>query len=54
MEFERVYLLGLDRGALRWGAERAAWIPDDLAPRGLPARRATSPTRCGPAAPTSR
>ena len=36
LEFERVYVLGLDRGALRWGAERAAWIPDDLAPPGLP------------------
>ena len=30
MEFDRVYLLGLDRGALGWGAERAAWIPDGL------------------------
>ena len=30
MDFERVYLLGLGRGALRWGAERAEWIPADL------------------------
>ena len=30
MDFERVYLLGLSRGALRWGAERSDWIPDDL------------------------
>ncbi len=30
MEFERVYVLGLDRGALRWGAARAEWIPDGL------------------------
>ena len=31
MEFERVYVLGLDRGAMRWGAERAGWIADDAA-----------------------
>jgi len=30
MEFDRVYLLGLSRGALRWGAERAEWVPDGL------------------------
>ena len=36
MEFERVYLLGLGRGALRWGAERAAWIPDGMVPGDLP------------------
>ncbi len=30
MEFERVFVLGLDRGAMRWGAERAGWIPDEL------------------------
>ncbi len=30
MDFERVYLLGLSRGALRWGAERIDWIPDEL------------------------
>ena len=36
MEFERVYLLGLDRGALRWGAERATWLPESLVEPGLP------------------
>ncbi len=36
MEFERVYLLGLDRGALRWGAERATWLPETLVEPGLP------------------
>jgi len=36
MEFERVYLLGLDRGALRAGAERAGWIPDQLIDGELP------------------
>lgn len=30
MAFDRVYLLGLSRGALRWGAERAEWVPDEL------------------------
>lgn len=30
MEFKRVFVLGLDRGAMRWGAERAGWIPDEL------------------------
>ncbi len=50
LEFDRVYLLGLDRGALRWGADRAGWIPEgmlvgDLPPAGdvadaLRARRA--------------
>jgi DNA helicase-2/ATP-dependent DNA helicase PcrA len=30
MDFERVYLLGLARGALRWGAERTGWIPEGL------------------------
>jgi superfamily I DNA/RNA helicase/RecB family exonuclease len=30
MEFDRVYLLGLSRSALRWGAERTEWIPPDL------------------------
>ncbi|MFN8149976.1 MAG: ATP-dependent DNA helicase [Solirubrobacterales bacterium] len=30
MEFDRVYVLGLDRGSMRWGAERAEWIPDEL------------------------
>ncbi|MCB1008627.1 MAG: ATP-dependent helicase, partial [Acidobacteria bacterium] len=30
MEFDRVYVLGLDRGAMRWGAERADWVPDEL------------------------
>jgi DNA helicase-2/ATP-dependent DNA helicase PcrA len=30
MDFERVYLLGLGRGALRWGGERAEWIPTEL------------------------
>ncbi len=30
MEFDRVYLLGLSRGALRAGVERARWIPTDL------------------------
>ncbi len=30
MEFEHVYVLGLDHGAMRWGAERAGWIPDEL------------------------
>lgn len=30
IEFDRVYLLGLSRSALRWGAERAEWIPADL------------------------
>src|SRR6185503_5393605 len=30
MDFDRVYLLGLGRGALRWGAERTDWIPPEL------------------------
>ncbi|HET6830480.1 MAG TPA: ATP-dependent DNA helicase [Solirubrobacterales bacterium] len=30
MDFDRVYMLGLGRGALRRGAERAAWVPDEL------------------------
>ena len=30
MEFERVYVLGLERGAMRWGAERTSWIPEEL------------------------
>ena len=30
MEFERVYLVGLDAGALLGGAERAEWIEPDL------------------------
>lgn len=30
MEFERVYVLGLTRGAMRSGSERAGWIPDEL------------------------
>ncbi len=30
MDFDRVYLLGLERGALRWGAERTDWIPVEL------------------------
>lgn len=30
LEFERVYLLGLERGSLRSGAERAAWIPEEM------------------------
>jgi len=36
MEFEHVFLLQLDRGALRWGAERAGWIPDGLLDVELP------------------
>ena len=36
MEFERVYLLGLERGALRAGADRARWIPDELLTEELP------------------
>ncbi len=36
MEFERVYLLGLDRGALRSGSERASWIPEGLIEEELP------------------
>ncbi len=35
-EFAHVYLLGLGRGALRGGAERSAWIPDDLIDEDLP------------------
>jgi len=30
MDFDRVYLLGLGRGALRRGGERSGWIPDEL------------------------
>ena len=30
MDFDRVYLLGLGRGALRWGADRTDWIPAEL------------------------
>ncbi|HEX2387973.1 MAG TPA: ATP-dependent DNA helicase, partial [Solirubrobacterales bacterium] len=30
MDFDRVYLLGLGRGALRWGAERTDLIPPEL------------------------
>ncbi|GIK76458.1 MAG: hypothetical protein BroJett022_01480 [Actinomycetes bacterium] len=36
MDFERVYLLGLSRGALRAGAERARWIPPELLGAELP------------------
>jgi DNA helicase-2/ATP-dependent DNA helicase PcrA len=35
-EFAHVYLLGLGRSALRGGAERAGWIPDDLIDEQLP------------------
>ena len=37
MDFERVYLLGLSRGALRWGTERTGWVPDDLLDGARPA-----------------
>ena len=36
MEFVHVYVLGLGRGALKGGAERATWIPDDLLEGDLP------------------
>jgi DNA helicase II / ATP-dependent DNA helicase PcrA len=36
MEFERVYVLGLQPGAFRSGAERGAWIDDALVGEGLP------------------
>ncbi len=36
MEFERVYLLGLEGGSYRGGAERGAWIEDALLSEPLP------------------
>jgi DNA helicase-2/ATP-dependent DNA helicase PcrA len=36
LEFDHVYLLGLERGALAPRPWEDAWIPDDLAPAGLP------------------
>jgi DNA helicase II / ATP-dependent DNA helicase PcrA len=36
MEFERVYLLGLEAGSYRGGAERAEWIPAPLVGAGVP------------------
>jgi DNA helicase II / ATP-dependent DNA helicase PcrA len=36
LEFERVYLVGLEHGALRGGADRAGWIDDELLSGELP------------------
>jgi DNA helicase-2/ATP-dependent DNA helicase PcrA len=36
LEFEHVYLLGLERGALAPRPWEDAWIPDELSPPGLP------------------
>ena len=53
MRFDRVYLVGLEAGSYRAGAERAGWIPDGLleGPRRPPAR--WSPRRSPRGAPTS-
>ncbi|HKJ36511.1 MAG TPA: ATP-dependent DNA helicase [Solirubrobacterales bacterium] len=37
LEFERVYLLGLEAGSYRGGSERAGWIDDGLLDGGMPA-----------------
>ena len=52
LEFDHVYLLGLERGALAERPERAEWIPEELRSRPAAGRRARRPSPR--ASPTSR